>query len=109
MRSRAALAGSVALVLFALALVAGCAGVQGTGRNVPNDPHLIRNELRDLEQDIANAEELIKGYKAELNQKESAELRGEIRELEMQLYEFRAQKAALEERLREIEAEESAS
>jgi len=106
MKRCAALVALAALGVAIVLLVAGCAGTQARGE-VPDDPEFIRKEIGELDSDINNAEELIKGYKAELNQKENAELRGQIREMEMQLYELRAQKAALEERLMEIEAEQS--
>ena len=104
MRRCAALAALAALGVMIALLFAGCAGQQ-VEQGTQDDPHFIRKEIGDIEGDISNVEELIKGYKAELNQKESAELRTEIRTLEMQLYELRAQKASLEERLLEIEAE----
>jgi hypothetical protein len=88
---------------LALLLQSGCAGTGGS--NVPNDPGLIRKELTEISQDIGNAEEMLKGSRAQLQMDDSQELRSEIRVLEMELYELRAQKAALEERLTELKAE----
>ncbi len=103
MRQRTgAIAGALLLVL-GLLLIAGCAGTGGGG--ISSDPRLINNELEEIETDIAIAEEMLKGSRAQLQIEDSTELRSQIRTLEMDLYELRARKAALGERLKELEAE----
>jgi septal ring factor EnvC (AmiA/AmiB activator) len=93
------------LAAFLFVLAAGCAGTR-SGSDVPDDPVLIRKELVEIERDMQNTEEMIKGSKAQLQMDDSQELRDEIRSLEMSLIHLESQKRALEERLTELEATE---
>lgn len=94
----------VLIVAVCLPYLAGCAGAGGGGRGseIPNDPKLICDELREIRNDIANVEELVKGTKAQLNLKEDPNLRSELRSLEMELYHLQSQERALEERRTEL-------
>lgn len=96
-----------ALLFVALGLLCltGCAGTRS--QEFPNDPVIIRHQLEDINSDILNAKELLKGSKAELQIEDSQDLRNEIRSLEMELYQLESQKAALEQRLRELAAQGS--
>lgn len=88
----------VLVVAFCLPLIAGCAGTGGGGSDeVPRDPRILCDELREIRNDIDNAEELIKGTKAQLNMKEDPNLRAQLRSLEMELYHLRGRERALEE------------
>ena len=90
------------LGILAVVVLAGCAGTQGGG-DVPSDPTLIRKEISQIDEDILNAEEMLKGSKAELQVQDSQTLRNEIRSLEAKIAQLRSQKTALEARLRELE------
>jgi septal ring factor EnvC (AmiA/AmiB activator) len=90
------------LGLLAAVVLVGCAGTQGGG-DVPNDPALIKKEISQIDDDILNAEEMLKGSKAELQVQDSQTLRNEIRSLEARIGQLRSQKKALEARLRELE------
>lgn len=90
------------LGLFVVVVLAGCAGTQGGG-DVTGDPTLIKKEIRQIDDDILNAEEMLKGSKAELQVQDSNTLRDEIRSLEARISQLRSQKKALETRLLEIE------
>lgn len=92
----------VLLAAFLFLLVAGCAGTKAGG-DMPDDPVLIRKELVDIQRDMSNTEEMIKGSKAQLQMDDSQQLRDEIRSLEMNLIHLESQKRALEERLVELE------
>ncbi len=95
------------LTAFVSLLAVGCAGTQAGG-DVPDDPALIRKELVEIDLDMKNTEEMIKGSKAQLQMDDNQQLRDEIRSLEMDLIHLESQKRALEERLQELEtAEES--
>jgi septal ring factor EnvC (AmiA/AmiB activator) len=102
MRGRRGTATLALLIAFGFLLLAGCAGTRREG--LPDDPGLIRSELRDINTEIGNTEELIKGSKAQLQVQDNQELRNEIRSLETNLIHLQSRKRALEERLAEIEA-----
>ncbi len=91
------------LLVLGLLLLGGCAGKNDS--NIPDDPRLVYKELYEIDVDIANTEEMLKGSYAQRQIDDSAELRDGIRRLEMELYELNAQKLALQERLDELEAE----
>lgn len=93
----------VLLAVFALSLIAGCAGTTG-GREMSDDPVLIEKELLEISNDMENTEEMIKGSRAQLQYEDSQDLRDNIRQLEMRLLSLESQKRALEERLTELEA-----
>jgi hypothetical protein len=100
---------SVAVLLAAvcIAVVVGCAGTTpGGGGDFPNDPELLRKEIVEIDSDILNMEEMYKASLTQMQMEEDAELRREVNEMWMDLEELRARKAALEERLAEIEAQE---
>jgi predicted nuclease with TOPRIM domain len=99
---------AVTVAVFLLAAVciiavSGCAGT--TGSEVPNDPDLIRRDISDLDQDILNAEEMYKAGLTELQMEETSDLRREVNRLWIELEHLRSQKAALEQRLGELEAQ----
>lgn len=98
---------AVTVAVFLLAAVciiatSGCAG--GTGSAIVNDPTLIQRDIEDLEQDILNAEEMYKAGLTELQMEETSDLRREVNSLWIELEHLRSQKAALEQRLEELEA-----
>ena len=93
------------LVAFAGLLFAGCAGTRTTAGDIPDDPVLIQKELIEIDNDIRNTEEMIKGSKAQLQIDDNTAIREDIRELEMHLIHLESQKRALEERLAEIKAQ----
>ena len=97
---------SVAVFLLAalcIVAVAGCAGTKGS--EAPGSPELIRNEIADIDNDILNAEEMYKASLTTLQMEEDADLRREVNRLWIELEHLRSRKAALEERLGELEAE----
>jgi hypothetical protein len=91
----------VLVVAFAL-LLQGCAGT-GRGLAIPDDPALIRNEIAEIDNDIANTQEMLKGARAELQIDDSTIIRDQIREHEMNLIHLESRKRALEERLADLE------
>jgi len=97
------------LAAFATALFSGCA-VQSTSTTggdddgLPDDPRLIRNELDEINMDIANHEESLMAHKVEQQMEDGTAIRDAIRQLEMELYNLEGRKAALEERLEELKA-----
>lgn len=98
---------AVPLLVVAVACVLwmqGCAG-SGQGSSVPDDPRMIRNELAEIENEIVNTEEMLKASRAELQIDDSAIIREDIREHEMNLIHLQSRKKALEERLRELGAQ----
>lgn len=101
---RGTVAASLLVAILTVLILPGCAGTGRTYEGDTSDPMLIRHRLEDVEHKIANTEEYLKGSKAELQINDSQELRSQIRQYEMELYELQARKASLEEQLREIEA-----
>jgi hypothetical protein len=91
------------LAVLSLAFAAGCAGTMGA--ETSNDPDLIRKEIVDIEMEIGNTEELLKGNKAQLQIESDQNLLNDIRTLEMNLMYLESRKRALEERLAELAAE----
>jgi len=92
----------LAFGLAALSLLAGCAATKPA--DLPGDPKLIRDELSEIQNEIANTEEMIKGNRAQLQVDDSQDLRNEITTLEAQLGHLKSRRTALEQRLRELEA-----
>lgn len=99
-------ASALLLVLVAACtlLIGGCAGT-GQGLAIPDNPLLIRNEIAEIDNDITNTQEMLKGSRAELQIDDSTLIRQRIREHEVNLIHLESRKRALEQRLREIEAE----
>lgn len=91
------------LVVFGFLLLSGCAGTKAGGE-VSDDPVLIQKQIGELDRDMRNTEEMIKGSKAQLQMEDNQVLRDELRSLEMNLIHLESQKRALEERLAELEA-----
>jgi hypothetical protein len=85
--------------------VAGCAGTQAMGEASEN-PDLIRKEIREIDNDILNTEEMYKASLTELQMEENMDLRREVNRLWVELEHLRSRKTALEDRLAELEAEE---
>ena len=83
---------------------AGCASQEGG--NLPDDPEVMQRQIRDLDTDIANTQEMLKGALAERQVEDSMELREYIQGLEMELYQFESQRAALVERYRDLMAKQ---
>ena len=94
-----------AFLLAAVCIIAasGCAGSKGT--EVPNSPELIRKEIAEIENDILNLEEMYKAKLTDLQMEENADSRREVNRMWIDLEHLRSRKAALEERLAELEAE----
>ncbi len=99
-------AAALLLVLVAACtlLVEGCAGT-GQEWATPDNPLLIRNEIDEIDNEITNTKEMLKGSRAELQIDDSTLIRQQIREHEVNLIHLESRKRALEQRLREIEAE----
>jgi hypothetical protein len=98
-----------AFLLTAVCIVAlsGCAGTGGSGSDeLGNDPVLLKKEIAEIENDILNAEEMYKAKLTELQMEEDADMRREVNRLWIELEHLRSRKAALEERLAELEAAE---
>ncbi len=106
MRRMSRLVSIVLLAAFASALFAGCAvqSTAGDDGEQQDDPRLIRNELEGITMDIENREEELKSYMVEQQMEDGAEIRDAIRSIEMDLYGLRGRKAALEQRLAELQA-----
>jgi septal ring factor EnvC (AmiA/AmiB activator) len=90
------------LGLAALSLFLGCAATKTA--DLPGDPKLIRDELSEIQNEIANAEEMLKGSRAQLQVDDSQDLRGEITSLEAKLGQLHSRRTALQQRLKELEA-----
>jgi phosphotransacetylase len=103
---RVTVASSLLVAILTISLLSGCAGIGTSSEGDTSDPTVIMHRLETIEHDIANTEEYLKGSKAELQINDSQDLRNQIRQYEMELYELQARKAALEEELQEIQAEE---
>jgi hypothetical protein len=87
--------------------MSGCAGTAGSGsEGLANDPVLIKREISEIEVELVNAEEMYKAKLTELQMEESSDLRTEVNRLWIELEHLRSRKAALEERLVELEAAE---
>jgi hypothetical protein len=96
-----------AFLLTAVCIVAlsGCAGTGGGGSDeLSDDPGLIRKEIAEIDNEILNAEEMYKASLTELQMEENADMRREVNRLWIELEHLRSRKAALEERLAELEA-----
>ena len=90
------------LALAALSMLIGCAATKT--EDLPGDPKLIRDELSEIENEIANTEEMIKGNRAQLQVDDSQDLRNQTTALEAELGHLRGRRTALEQRLKELEA-----
>ena len=103
------LAGSVAVFLLAavctVALV-GCAGTTSSGAALPDNPEVLQRQISDIDNDILNAEEMYKANLTALQMDENTELRREVNRLWIELEHLRSRKAALQERLLQLETEE---
>ena len=94
----------VLVSLIGLWLFAGCAANTVGDDEFPDDPTLLQNELERVTMDLENVEEMLVANKVEQQMEDGDEIRKVIRELEMDLYNLRGQKAAIEERLAELKA-----
>lgn len=90
------------LALLAVSLLLGCAATKT--KDMPGDPKLIRDELSEIQNEIANTEEMLKGSRAQLQVDDSQDLRGEISALEAELGQLKSRRVALEQRLKELGA-----
>ncbi|MBN2564982.1 MAG: hypothetical protein JXB46_04660 [Candidatus Eisenbacteria bacterium] len=90
--------------LTCLSALTGCAGTQAV-TTASENPDLIRKEIVELDNDILNTEEMYKASLTELQMEESIDLRREVNRLWVELEHLKSQKAALEKRLAELEAE----
>jgi outer membrane murein-binding lipoprotein Lpp len=106
MRQRTCAVLVMLLVVSGLLLLVGCASQEGGG-NIPDDPELVQRQIRDLDSDIANIEEMLKGALAERQIEDSMELRDQIQALEMEMYQLKSRRAALIERYRDLTEQES--
>ena len=102
MTRRAATVAAFLLAAVCIVAASGCAGSKGA--EVPNSPELIRKEIAEIESDIMNVEEMYKAKLTELQMEENADSRREVNRMWIDLEHLRSRKAALEERLAELEA-----
>ena len=95
-------------LLGAVCIVAlvGCAGTTGSGAALPDNPDILERQISDLDNDIQNAEEMYKANLTALQMDETTELRREVNRLWIEMEHLRSRKAALEERLLQLEAEQ---
>ena len=99
--------GSVAVFLLAAVCIVAAVGCAATmGSETSSNPELIRKEIEEIDNDILNAEEMYKASLTQLQMEESTALRREVNRLWVEQEHLRSRKAALEQRLAELEAEE---
>lgn len=94
----------VLVSLMGLVLFAGCAAQTAGEDEFTDDPKLLQNELEEVMMDLENVQEMLVANKVEQQMEDGDAIRQIIRELEMNLYNLRGQKAAIEERLAELKA-----
>ena len=100
------LVGSVAVFLLAAVCTVALVGCAGTGGSaLPDNPQVLQRQISDLDTDILNTEEMYKANLTALQMDESADTRREVNRLWIQLEHLRSRKAALQERLLQLEAE----
>jgi hypothetical protein len=93
------------LVATCTVALVGCAGTT-TGSALPDNPDVLQRQISDIDNDILNAEEMYKANLTALQMDENSELRREVNRLWIELEHLRSRKAALQERLLQLEAEE---
>ncbi len=99
--------GSVAVfLLVAVCVVAlvGCAGT--TSSALPDNTDVLERQISDIDNDIQNTEEMYKANLTALQMDENAETRREVNRLWIEMEHLRSRRAALQERLLQLEAEE---
>jgi len=99
---------SVAVFLLAAACIValvGCAGTTGSGAALPDNPDVLERQISDIDNDILNTEEMYKANLTALQMDENTDLRREVNRLWIEMEHLRSRKAALEERLLQLEAE----
>jgi len=97
--------GSVAVFLLAAVCIVAAVGCAATvGSETSSSPEFIRKEIGEIDNDILNTEEMYKARLTALQMEEDTDLRREVNRLWIELEHLRSQKAALEERLSELEA-----
>ncbi len=99
---------SVAVFLLAavcIVALVGCAGTTGSGAGLPDNPDVLERQIADLDNDILNAEEMYKANLTALQMDETTDRRREVNRLWIELEHLRSRKAALEERLLQLERE----
>jgi len=99
---------SVAVFLLAavcIVALVGCAGSTGSGSALPGSPDILERQISDIDNDILNTEEMYKANLTALQMDENTELRREVNRLWIEMEHLRSRKAALEERLLELETE----
>ena len=99
---------SVAVFLLAgvcIVALVGCAGTTGSSGALPDNPDILERQISDIENDIQNAEEMYKANLTALQMDEDTDTRREVNRLWIELEHLRSRKAALEERLLQLEAE----
>lgn len=103
MKSRVCSIGALAAAAVALLVVMGCAATKP--QDMPGDPKLIRDEIAQITSEIGNLEEMLKGSRAQLQVDDSQDLRDGIRQYEAEIAQLKSRRTALEQRLRELEAQ----
>jgi len=103
MRGRVCSLGTLAAAAVALLVVMGCAATKP--QDMPGDPKLIRAEIAQIASEIGNLEEMLKGSRAQLQVDDSQDLRDGIRQYEAEIAQLKSRRTALEQRLRELEAQ----
>jgi len=99
---------SVAVFLLAAVCIVGlvgCAGTTGSGAALPDNTDVLERQISDIDNDILNAEEMYKANLTALQMDETTDLRREVNRLWIEMEHLRSRKAALEERLLQLEAE----
>ena len=92
------------LATVCIIAVVGCAGTKSS--SLPDNPQVIQRQISDIDNDILNAEEMYKANLTALQMDENTDLRREVNRLWIELEHLRSRKAALEERLGQLEAEQ---
>jgi len=99
--------GSVAVFLLAAVCIVAAVGCAATvGSETSSSPEFIQKEIGEIDNDILNAEEMYKASLTQLQMEESTDLRREVNRLWVEMEHLRSQKAALEQRLAELEAKD---
>jgi septal ring factor EnvC (AmiA/AmiB activator) len=105
MTRRTIVLAAVLIAATCMLVVVGCAGTRAV-TTASENPEMIRKEIREIDNDIRNTEEMYKASLTQLQMEESVALRREVNRLWVDLEHLKSQKAALEKRLAELEEED---
>jgi hypothetical protein len=104
MRQKRRIVAFVFVSLMGLAMFAGCAAQTAGTDGFPDNPKLLQDELEEVTMDLENVQEMLVANRVEQQMEDGDEIRKTIRGLEMDLYNLRGRKSALEERIAELKA-----